>query len=101
MNVQVNATFQVNDYLNSVIEEKVSKLANYYDRITEAEIYLKIGEKRHRQAEDQIVELRVAVPGHTFFAEDHSDKFEKAVAGATDKVKRQLLKHKEQVTDHH
>jgi len=101
MNVQVNASFQVNDHLNSVIEEKVSKLANYYDRITEAEIYLKIGEKRHRHAEDQIVELRVAVPGHTFFAEDHSDKFEKAVAGAADKVKRQLLKHKEQVTDHH
>ena len=101
MNVQVNASFQVNDHLNSVIEEKVSKLANYYDRITEAEIYLKIGEKRHRHAEDQIVELRVSVPGHTFFAEDHSDKFEKAVAGAADKVKRQLLKHKEQVTDHH
>lgn len=101
MKVQVNATFSVNDYLNSVIEEKVGKLANFSDRITEAEVYLKIGEKRHRQAEDQIVELRLAIPGQTFFAEEHSDKFEKAVAGAVDKVKRQLLKHKEQVTSHH
>ena len=101
MNVQVNAPFQVNEHLSEVIEDKVGKLATYYDRITEAEIYLKIGEKRHRQAEDQIVELRIAVPGHTFFAEEHSDMFEKAVAGASDKVKRQLLKYKEQLTNHH
>ena len=70
MKVQVNSTFEVNEYLNGVIEEKVSKLANYSDRITEAEVY-------------------------------HSDAFEKAVAGAADKVKRQLLKYKEQVTNHH
>jgi putative sigma-54 modulation protein len=101
MKVEVNSTFSVNEYLHGVIEEKVSKLANYSDQITEAEVYLKIGEKRHRQPEDQIVELRLTVPGHTFFAEDHSDVFEKAVAGAADKVKRQLLKYKEQVTNHH
>lgn len=101
MKVQVNSTFPVNDHLNEVIEDKVGKLASYSDQITEAEVYLKIGEKRHRHAEDQIVELRLTVPGHTFFAEDHSDVFEKAVAGAADKVKRQLLKYKEQITNHH
>ena len=101
MKVQVHSTFQVNEHLNDVIEEKVGKLANYSDQITGAEVYLKIGEKRHRHAEDQIVELRLTVPGHTFFAEDHSDVFEKAVAGAADKVKRQLLKYKEQMTNHH
>lgn len=101
MKVQVHSTFPVNDYLNEVIEEKVSKLTNYSDQITGAEVYLKIGEKRHRQPEDQIVELRLTVPGHTFFAEDHSGVFEKAVAGAADKVKRQLLKYKEQITNHH
>ncbi|MEQ8702643.1 MAG: ribosome-associated translation inhibitor RaiA [Phaeodactylibacter sp.] len=101
MKVQVHSTFQVNEYLDGVIEEKVSKLANYSDQIIEAEVYLKIGEKRHRHAEEQIVELRLTVPGHTFFAEEHSDLFEKAVASAADKVKRQLLRHKEQTTNHH
>jgi len=101
MKVQVNATFPVNEYLSEVIEEKVSKLANYSDQITEAEVYLKIGEKRHRHAEDQIAEIRLTIPGYTFFAEDHSDAFEKAIAGASNKVKRQMLKYKEQVTNHH
>ncbi|MCG8330280.1 MAG: ribosome-associated translation inhibitor RaiA [Chitinophagales bacterium] len=101
MNVLINATFQVNDYLKSVIEEKVNKLKIHFDRITQAEIYLKIGENRHRHAEDQIVELRVSVPGYTFFAEDHSDTFEKSVAGAADKVLQQIKKYKSKHYSHH
>ncbi|TXB63396.1 ribosome hibernation-promoting factor, HPF/YfiA family [Phaeodactylibacter luteus] len=100
MKVQVNATFQVNDYLNELIQEKVGKLTQYANTITNAEMYLKIGENRHRHAEEQIVELRIDIPGHTFFAEERSDVFEKAVAAATDKVKRQMRKHKEQVAGH-
>lgn len=101
MKLQVNASFQVNEHLNEVIEEKVNKLSQYFSPIVEADVYLKIGEKRHRQAEAQIVELRVGVPGHTFFAEEQSDTFEKSVAGAADKLRRQLVKHKDQLTSHH
>ncbi|MBV6652948.1 MAG: ribosome-associated translation inhibitor RaiA [Mameliella sp.] len=101
MKVQVHSTFPVNEYLRGIIEDKVGKLAIYSDQITGAEVYLKIGERRHRQPEDQIVELRLTVPGQTFFAEEHSDVFEKAVAVAADKVKRQLLKHKGQVNAYH
>ncbi len=100
MQVQVNAPFQVNDYLQDVIDEKIGKLKTYYDRILEADVYLKIGEKRHRHAEEQIVELRVNVPGHTFFAEEKSDQFEKAVAAAADKIRRQLLRHKRQLNNY-
>jgi putative sigma-54 modulation protein len=101
MNVQVNAPFQVNDYLQSVIDEKFNKLDTYIDRIIEAEVYLKIGEKRHRQAEDQIAEIRLHVPGHTFFAEAHTESFEKSVASAAEKVARQIRKYKAQHLSHH
>lgn len=101
MNVQINAPFQVNDYLQSVIDEKVNKLDTYIDRIIETEVYLKIGEKRHRKAEDQIAEIRVKIPGHTFFAEDHSDSFEKSVASVTDKLAKQIRKYKSQHLSHH
>jgi putative sigma-54 modulation protein len=96
MNLQINAKFEVNDYLREVIEERINKLTTYLDKITSVDVYLKIGESRHRHAEDQIVEIRVDASGHTFFAEDHSDVFEKAVAGATDKVLHQIKKYKGQ-----
>ena len=101
MNVQIHASFQVNDYLQQVIDEKMNKLNQYFNRITKTDLYLKIGEKRHRQAEDQIAELKVVVPGYTFFAEDHSESFEKAVAGVTDKVIQQIKKYKSQHHSHH
>ena len=101
MNVQIHASFQVNDYLQQVIDEKMNKLNQYFNRITKTDLYLKIGEKRHRHAEDQIAELKVEVPGYTFFAEDHSESFEKAVAGATDKVIQQIKKYKSQHYSHH
>lgn len=41
----MNFIFEVNEYLNGVIEEKVSKLVNYLDWIMEVEVYFKIGEK--------------------------------------------------------
>jgi ribosomal subunit interface protein len=71
MNGQIHASFQVNDHLQQVIDDKMNKLDRYFNRITQIDLYLKIGEKRHRQAEDQIAELKVEIPGYTFFAEDH------------------------------
>ena len=100
MKVLVNAPFHVNDHLQTVIEEKVGKLETYFSRIVEAEVYLKIGEKRHRQPEEQIVELRLNVPGSTIFAEDKSEIFEKAVVGATEKARKQLLRYKKQLNGH-
>ncbi|HQU58503.1 MAG: ribosome-associated translation inhibitor RaiA [Phaeodactylibacter sp.] len=95
MKILINAPFQVNDGLKEVIEEKVGKLTNFFERITETEVFLKIGDKRHRHRE-QIVELRIAVPGQTLFAEQRSDAVEKAVAAATEKARKQLLKYKAQ-----
>jgi putative sigma-54 modulation protein len=101
MNGQIHASFQVNDHLQQVIDDKMNKLDRYFNRITQIDLYLKIGEKRHRQAEDQIAELKVEIPGYTFFAEDHSDSFEKAVAGVTDKIIQQIKKYKGQHYSHH
>ncbi len=97
MKVLVNAPFQVNGSLQEAIDEKVGKLKTYFDRIVEAEVYLKVGENRHRHRQ-QIVEIRLNVPGTTLFAEDRSDVMEKALAGAAEKARRQLVKYKKQLS---
>ena len=96
MKILVNAPFQVTDQMQEVIDDKVGKLETYFDRIAEAEIYLKIGEKRHRHRE-QIAEIRLNVPGTTLFAADRSDSIEKAVAGASEKARKQLIRFKKQL----
>jgi putative sigma-54 modulation protein len=100
MNIKVHATFEVNDYLREVIEDKVGKLATFFDPITAADVYLKLEERRHSVPEAQIAEVRIQVPRQVFFAEDKSDSFERAIAAASDQVRRQLIRYKEQLKSH-
>ena len=99
MKILVNAPFQVTDQMQEAIDDKVGKLITYFDRIVDAEVYLKIGEKRHRHRE-QIVEIRLNVPGTTLFAEERGDVIEKALAGAAEKARRQLMRYKKQLPGH-
>lgn len=97
MYIQVHANFHVSEHLQQLIEEKVNKLATFHDRITGADIFLKSEEKRHEQALEQTVELNIQVPGQVLHSEDHADTYEKSLQGAVDKMRKQLLKHKEQL----
>jgi putative sigma-54 modulation protein len=94
MNVQINAPFQLDERLQGLIDEKVGKLTTFFERIIETEVFLKVGEKRSRRGEEQTVELRIAVPGQTLFAEHRSDTFEESLAEAAEKARKQLLKYK-------
>ncbi len=100
MKVQVQAPFQVSQPMQNLIQEKVDKLTNYFDRIIAVDVFLKDGVQRHNHKEDRQVEFQVEVPGQTFFAEDSSDSFEKSIANSYDKVERQLRKYKDQLKDH-
>ena len=86
MKVLVNAPFQVNGQLQEAIDEKVGKLKTYFDRIVEAEIFLKVGENRHRHRE-QIVEIRLNVPGTTLFAEDRNHRIDSGHGSSYHSVK--------------
>lgn len=100
MDIKIHASFEVNDYLKSVIEQKVGKLSTFFEPVISADVFLKIGESRHRVAEDQTAEVKIEVPQQTFYAEEHSDSFERAVTLAAEKVRRQMIKHKQQLQQH-
>lgn len=97
MKIEVQAPFHVNEPLQALIEEKVSKFQAIFERITSAKIFLKKEENRHKSSEGKTVEIRLNVPRQVLFAADHSDNYEKALAGAVEKMKKQLLKYKTQL----
>lgn len=98
MEIKVQAPFHVNQPLQELIDEKVNKLATLFERITSAEVFLKKEENRHQTPEGKTVEIRLQVPRQVLFATDQSDNYEKALAGATEKMRRQILKYKKQLS---
>ncbi len=100
MNVQIEAPFKLSENLEQLINEKVDKLLTFYDRVTTTRVYLKDQEKRHQKAMGKTVEMQMEVPGQTLFAEAESDSYERALADASDKMKRQIRKFKDQMVDY-
>lgn len=101
MKVKVQAPFHVNMPLKALIDEKIDKLTALFERITSAEVFLKKEENRHKTPEGKTVEIRVNVPRQVLFSTDVSDNYEKALAGAAEKMRKQLLKYKNQLSPKH
>lgn len=101
MTIRVNAPFSISDNLQALIDEKVGKLDNYFERIQSTEVFLKDQENRSNNApKGETVEIRMYVPGHTLYADASAESFEKALADAADKMRRQIIKYKEQMNSH-
>lgn len=98
MNVLIHAPWQINEGFEQLARENIEKLETYYDRIERADIYLKNEEGDPEKG--KTVEIRLAVPQNDLFAMDQADEIEKALVGAANKIKRQLIKHKELLNKH-
>ncbi len=101
MKIQVQAPFSVSEPLQAMIEEKVDKVTSIFDHFTTVNVFLKDAIQRHHHKENRQVEIRMEAPGQTFFAEAEAESFEKALAMASDKVKRQVKKFKTQLNNLH
>ncbi|MBK9103074.1 MAG: ribosome-associated translation inhibitor RaiA [Saprospiraceae bacterium] len=98
--MKINLTavhFDADQKLIDYIEKKSSKLSQFFDRITDAQVFLKL--ENSGQVRDKIVEIKLMVPGDTLVAKETSKTFEAATDAAVDNMKRQLNKHKERVQD--
>jgi putative sigma-54 modulation protein len=85
----------VTDALKSYVEEKLQKLERHYDHITNAHVILTV-EKIQQRAE-----ATVHISGAEVFADANCDDMYAAIDKLTDKLDRQILKHKEKVQDRH
>ena len=92
MTIHIEAPWEVNDYLQQVIHEKLSKLTAFNTRLRSADVFLKMGDEEG--VADKITEIRLRLDGHELFAKDHATSFEKSATRAASKLRRQLEKLK-------
>lgn len=95
MNVNIQTVhFDADSKLISYIEKKISKIAQFHDRITKVDIYLKLDNIVHN-IKDKIVEIKVMIPRHEFFVKQSSKSFEESFDVAMDSVITQIKRKKE------
>ncbi len=87
--------FDADKKLIEFIQLKVDKLANYYDKIIDGEVILKV-ENSH-DTENKVAEIKLLVPGTDIFAKKQCKSFEEATDNAVDALRIQLKKHKEKL----
>lgn len=87
--------FDADQKLVEYIEKKAAKLDQYFDKIIDAQVFLKL--ENSGQVRDKIVEMKLMIPGDTLVVKEVSKTFESAMDAVVDTMKRQLNKHKERI----
>ena len=90
-----SVNFTVDRKLVDFIQRKMDKLETYYDKIIDADIYLKV--ENTSAKENKIAEVRVNIPGDDIMVKKQCRTFEEAIDEATSTLQRALLKRKEKV----
>ena len=87
----VELTQPLHDYVNS----KMERLERHFDHVTDIHVVLSVEKLRHK------AEATLRVSGGTLFADAVQEDMYAAIDSLTDKLDRQVKKHKEKLTDHH
>lgn len=87
--------FTADQKLIDFIQKKMDKLDTFYDRIVDADVFLKL--ENTSQRENKIVEIKVNIPGNDLVVKKIASSFEEATDLCTEVLSRQLRKTKEKV----
>jgi putative sigma-54 modulation protein len=94
MNIVIHPVhFDASTQLVTFVNKKLQKLETFFDRIVEAEVFLKLDTKQN--IKDKTVEIKLHVPGKTIFVCETSKTFEESTDLAVETMSRQLKKQKE------
>ncbi len=85
----------ITDALRTYVSEKLEKLERHYDQMTNVHVVLSV-EKLQQRAE-----ATIHVSGAEIFADADCDDMYAAIDALTDKLNRQLIKHKEKIVNRH
>ncbi|MBW8362008.1 HPF/RaiA family ribosome-associated protein [Chryseobacterium sp.] len=79
--------------LEEHIDKKLGKLENYYDKIVECKVFLKVENKSDK--ENKTAEIILAVPGEDIVVKKTSASFEESLDQCAEVAKKLLIKKKE------
>ncbi len=86
---------EVTEALNNYIHEKFSRISRHFDQVLNIDVVLEVQKLEHKS------EASLYVSGNHIFANSSSSDMYASIDSLTDKLDRQLLKHKEKIKDHH
>jgi putative sigma-54 modulation protein len=96
MKVNINSVhFKTDKKLEVFINEKVTKLYQYFDGIIASDVVLKL--ENSEVPENKIAEIRLAIPGNDLYARKQCKTFEEATDEAVSALKTQLRKYKDKI----
>ncbi len=81
--------------LRAYVVNKVKRIERHFDNVIGMNVILAVEKLQHK------AEATLNVNGKTIFADAIADDMYAAVDALTDKLDRQVRKHKEKITDHH
>ncbi len=96
--MQLNITghhVEITDSMRNYVSEKFERLERHFDHVTNVHVVLSVEKLRQK------AEATLHVTGNNLFADAENDDMYAAIDALTDKLDRQIKKHKEKVTDHH
>jgi len=96
--MQINITghhVDLTDALRDYVASKLGRLERHESRITHADVVLNVEKLRQK------VEATIRMAGAELFAAAESEDMYAAIDALTDKLDRQLIKHKGKSQDHH
>lgn len=92
VNVQT-PNFAADVSLIDFIEKKLSKLEQFYDRIIQANVFLKV--QKTSEKENKSVEILLSIPGNELMVKKDARTFEQGTDEGVQALERQLKKYKE------
>jgi len=99
MKVNVHAVnFTVDRKLVDFIQERLSKLEKFYDKVVSSDVFLKV--EKTSEKENKIVEVKIHVPGDDFMVKKQCKSFEEAIEVSAESLERLLIKRKEKIRAH-
>lgn len=99
MEIQIQAIhFKADRKLIGFINEKVSKLNQFFEGIISSEIFLRID--KAGDAANKVAEIKINVPGSDLYVKRRCKTFEEAVDTGVEALSRQVKKYKDKVRAH-
>lgn len=88
-----SVNFNADAKLLAFIQAKLDKLDQFYDKILNGEVYLKVENASNK--ENKLVEIKVHLPGRELMVKKQAHLFESAADQAVEALRRKVKKEKE------
>jgi putative sigma-54 modulation protein len=96
--MQINLTghhIEITPAIRDYVNEKLERIERHFENATDIHLILTVEKLEHK------AEATLNIPGNTMHAHSVEPDMYAAIDSLTDKLDRQVRRHKDKITDHH